>query len=193
MRLFKNNFYLLFVLVLNTLLAQKQTDGRPSEKEVLLEKLFIEAMKDKMLGNEEEAILKLKDITIKDPQNSVAYYELAAIYKKNNELDPAIQYASKAVEIDKNNVRYTEFYISTLANVSDHSKAAALCQNLIKSNPENQRFYHEAISLYIKARQNEQALNVFDQYDKKFGFNPEMLTKKITWGRMQKQLKTWKV
>jgi hypothetical protein len=69
MRLFKNNFYLLLALVLNSLFAQKQTDGRPSEKEVLLEKLFIEAMKDKMLGNEEEAIQKLKDINIKDPEN----------------------------------------------------------------------------------------------------------------------------
>lgn len=179
MRLLKNSFYLLLIFVLNTLSAQKQTDGRPSEKEVLLEKLFIEAMKDKMLGNEEEAIVKLKDITVKDPQNSVAFYELAAIYKKNNELDLALEFASKAVEIGKNNVRYIEFYISTLANVSDHSKAAALCQSLIKSNPDNQRFYTEAINLYIKARQNEQALNVFDQYDKKFGFNAEMLTKKI--------------
>ena len=179
MRLLKNSFYLLLIFVLNTLSAQKQTDGRPSEKEVLLEKLFIEAMKDKMLGNEEEAILKLKDITVKDPQNSVAFYELAAISKKNNELDLALEFASKAVEIGKNNVRYIEFYISTLANVSDHSKAAVLCQSLIKSNPDNQRFYTEAINLYIKARQNEQALNVFDQYDKKFGYNAEMLTKKI--------------
>jgi tetratricopeptide (TPR) repeat protein len=94
-------------------------------------------------------------------------------------LDLALEFASKAVEIGKNNVRYIEFYISTLANVSDHSKAAVLCQSLIKSNPENQRFYTEAINLYIKARQNEQALNVFDQYDKKFGYNAEMLTKKI--------------
>ncbi len=61
--------------------AQSSKKVRPKESDVLLEKLFIEANREKILGNTDEAIQRYLEVLQKDNNNAAANYELARLYK----------------------------------------------------------------------------------------------------------------
>ena len=65
--------------------AQKPTDDRPSEQEIMLEKLFIEATREKILGKKQDALTGFQEVLQKDPKNHMASYEIAVLSNELNQ------------------------------------------------------------------------------------------------------------
>ena len=81
---------LFFCLMAFTLFGQiKQV----SEKEVNLQKVYIEGMKEKILGNHDEAIVLFQEVIKLSPKNDAACYELAQIYQKTGATIKAKKFA----------------------------------------------------------------------------------------------------
>jgi tetratricopeptide (TPR) repeat protein len=172
-------FLLYFLGIYNFLNAQIQEDKRPLEKDIQQEKSFVEAVKEKILGNKEEAITKFKEILAKDPQNAVVLYELATLYKSQNEYDLALTSITKAIESDKTKILYVDFCVKLLEQNGQYEKAAQLYAELLETYPDNQKLYLDCAYYWNKANNGDQAIKVYNSLEKKTGPNPDLISKKI--------------
>ena len=82
--------------------AQKAVVSEEKKKE--FEYLFIEALKQKMVGNPQRAVSLLSACLEIDPRSSAAMYELANLHLMNNDLTSASLLLDKAIEIGRAHV-----------------------------------------------------------------------------------------
>ena len=157
---------------------QRPSDGRPQEKEVMLEKIFIEAMREKILGNYESAISRYLEVVQKDDQNHVAHYQLAVLYQQLEQYDKALIRSSQALQLDKGNLLYVDFYANLLNKMGNFDKAANLYKSLTEIYPNNERIYYEWAYYLIKDDSKDQAIKVYNNLEKKIGVNPELSMRK---------------
>ncbi|MBL4649594.1 MAG: hypothetical protein JKY03_07675 [Aureispira sp.] len=151
--------FLVLILSINVgVFAQVPQKKRPEENDVLLEKLFIEANKEKILGNVDEAIIRYLEVLQKDNENSAANYELARLYKKEESYEKAINRAEKAVELEEYNLLYNELYSGLLEKDGNFKKAAELYANLTDKYPEKQQLYFDWAYFLSKSGKSDQAI-----------------------------------
>lgn len=63
--------------------------------------LTTEAINLLAMGKKEDGLIKLQEATIVDPTFTLAHYNLACLYAKENKTESAISSLSKAIELDK--------------------------------------------------------------------------------------------
>jgi len=160
--------YLFFLLLLATSLGA-QEDNRPSEKEILLEKLFIEATKEKLLNNNEEAIRKYLEVLQEDITNATANYELSRLYEKQKNLEKAVLRAEKSTELEADNLLFNKQYAHVLELTGNYKKAAELYAQLTKTYPDKQYLYYEWAFYLTKDNKADQAIKVFNALEKRNG------------------------
>lgn len=164
------SFIPLFLFMLSlSFLSQAQKDNRPTEKAILLEKAFIEASREKILGNYDEAVRLYMEVLQKDHENHVANYELARVYQKLKQQDKALLRAERAVSLDQHNLYYNELYASLLEKDGDYKKAAELYANLASHYADNDMIYHEWAYFLTKAERLDQAIKVYNTLEKRKG------------------------
>lgn len=184
---------LLGILFMQPLLAQIDKDKRPEEKEVLLEKLFIDAMREKILGNYEAAIARYQEVVQKDQENHVANYQLADLYKDLEQFDKSMVRAARALELDEKNITYTDFYAELLAKMGRYKESAELYENLSEFYPKKEYVYYEWAYYLVKANQKKQAIKVYDNLEKELGMRPKISIEKYKlYASMQKTKKAVK-
>ncbi|CAA6799365.1 MAG: Unknown protein [uncultured Aureispira sp.] len=158
--------------------AQVAQKVRPKENDVLLEKLFIEANREKILGNVDEAITRYLEVLQKDNTNSAANYELARLYKQENVYDKAISRAEKAVELETDHLLYNEFYADLLEKEGNFKKAAELYANLVGKYPEKQQLYFDWAYFLSKSGKSDQAIKVYNSLEKRTGIKEAISMRK---------------
>lgn len=165
---FWSTLLLLFTLTVGVL-AQVEKKVRPKESDVLLEKLFIEANREKVLGNIDEAIHRYLEVLQKDNNNATANYELARMYKKQNQFDKAILRAEKAADLDSDNLLFNALYATLLEKEGNYKKAADLYANLSNQYPDNRQLYFEWAYYLSKSGKFDQAIKVYNTVEKRMG------------------------
>jgi tetratricopeptide (TPR) repeat protein len=154
--------------------AQKPTDDRPSEQEIMLEKLFIEATREKILGKKQDALTRFQEVLQKDPKNHMASYEIAVLSNELNQFQQAYAHAENAVNLDKKSVLYVDFFSKLLDKKGEQSKAAALYAKLIELYPDDKSLYFKCADTWANAGDNESAIKVYSNLEKRVGLNPEI-------------------
>ncbi|MCP4437421.1 MAG: tetratricopeptide repeat protein [Aureispira sp.] len=162
-------FLFISSLSLLSLVGQAQKDTRPTEKAILLEKAFIEASREKILGNYDEAVRLYLDVLQKDHENAVANYELARVYQKLKQSDKALLRAERAVGLDQYNLYYNELYASLLEKEGNYKKAAELYGSLAEHYTSKDILYHEWAYYLTKAERPDQAIKVYNTLEKRKG------------------------
>lgn len=155
-----------------------QVGKQIAESEVQNQKIFIEATKERILENYEDAAFLYKDVLQKNPQNHAAAYELARLYDVLDKPQKAVQLGKKAVELDPNNVWYKVVYASILKNANRHLEAADVFKKLIKISPEEKHYYYQMADYLIKGQKQDQAAKVYTTIEKKFGSSEVLFQKK---------------
>ncbi len=163
-------FFILFFSIDILLLAQ-ETKVRPEESDIQAEKIFIEACREKILGNSDEAVLKFLEVIKKDNNNAAANYELARIYKKQNLFNKAIQCAERAVELDEFNLFYCDLFAILLEKDGNLKKAADLYTDLIGRYPDKESLYFDCAYFNIKNNKQDQAVKVYNALEKRKGIS----------------------
>lgn len=169
--------FLQFIICLNFVLSQNKTstkDIKISEKEIQATELYIDAMKEKNLGNFEKALEKMQKVIVEQPQNAAAHFEASQICISLEKYSEGIKLAEKAVSIDENNTWFKEYLVELYTRSGDVDKASKLYEQIIKNAPNDLESILQYSYILIKSENYKKALEVLNQAEKK-GLTHEML------------------
>jgi len=173
----KRHFLLLALLTTATLLAQAQND-RYSQADVDLQALFIEAGREKLLGNFEKAEEAYQKVLERDADNDAALYELARVLAEQDKDEEALKAIQKAVQEDDANEWYKFFLAEQFQKMGRDNDAANVYETLVKSDPDNEEYYFKQAFYLVRAGEPKQALKVYDALEAKMGINEEVVRRK---------------
>ena len=81
----------------------------------------------------------VKDKKTQKPQIAQYYFDLAEIFKVNNNLDKCLNLLKKVIEYDPNNPKYLDFYIDISIMLKQKFEAIKILKHLRKINPDNKK------------------------------------------------------
>ncbi len=163
--------------------------SRVSDKErAKAERIFIEANKAKFLGDYQEALTLFAESARKDPQNHVAYYELAKHHYEVGQYETALSFSKKASDLDPSNKWYHQLYAEILASINKFKDAAKIYQHLAETHPNNYEYYLDWAFMLVKGRQYDDAIKIYNELEKNIGVNEN-----ITFQKQRIYLKLGKV
>lgn len=170
--------YLLLLLVVLSGGVPIQAQDRLTEEDVNIQKVFINAEQEKILGNYENAAFLFKEVLKRDGDNHASAYELARIYDILNDDEKAIKSAKLAVNLDDTNVWYKSFLADLYKKTGQDLKAADIYENLVKEEPNNDYYYFRWAYFLVRGNQINQAVKVYDNLEKRMGINEEVVRRK---------------
>jgi len=177
MDILKRLFFIVlpFLLIGGNVVAQP---GRLSEKEVNLQKLLIDASKEKMLGNYEKATALLKEVLKEDEDDAVAAYELSRVYEAQDKLQRAVDYAERAVASDPGNIWYHRFLTDLFQQLNANEQAAEVMERIVELEPDNDFNYYRWAYFLVRAGEIKDAVKVYDELESRSGLSEEVVRRK---------------
>ncbi len=160
------------------IIAFAQTE-RISEKEVMVQKLFIEANKEKILGNYETSASLYREVLGKNPRNDAAAYELARVYDVMDQDKDALSSINIAVTINPVNDWYQMFKSDILEKQKDYIGAAGVYEDLIKYFPKEDYYYYKQAYYLVKGNEPDKAIKVYNLLEKSIGITGDLTKKKF--------------
>jgi len=173
---------LLFILIIFNLqsLAQKNNKNQLSETaHQKLDAYYIEATKQKILGNYIEASVLFNKCLSIDPINHAAMYELADIYLEQGQNVAALNFAQAAARLNPDNEWYQQLYAEVLEFNNDYKSAAKVYEGLIEKYPEELKYYFDWIHLLVATRQYEDAIKGYNRLEQKIGIDENIIDQKV--------------
>jgi len=155
-------------------IAEKEKKQKPVSNVQAL----IDAKKCQITGNVDKAESLYRDYIEKYPQDPVAYYELAGILGSKNNLGESVNLASKAVELDPDNVWYKLFLAEVYQIKGDYKEAISLYKLLLDGNPDNLDYLYQMAALNIASERFRDAVEIYDRIEKKTGVSEEISLQK---------------
>lgn len=149
--------------------AQEDKTPRPKESDIIIEKLFIEANREKILGNIDEAIHLYLEVLQKDNNNGATNYELARLYKRQNQYDKALLRAEKSMDLEPYNLLYAELYAFLLDKESNYKKLIELYASLCTKYSTNEDLHYNWGYFLTKIDKADQAIKVYNNLEKEVG------------------------
>lgn len=147
---------------------------------------FINGCSERMKGNIENAENLFKECLKIDPTSAAVKYELGNIYRYKGLKENAIKYAKECALADPKNQWYQILLIECLQDNGQYNQAADVYQKLIKQYPEKPEYYEGLAAQYMYAGNYEKSFKVYDELEKKFGYNDVFVLNKI---KLLKQLR----
>ena len=151
---------------------------RIGEGHVETEKLFIEASREKILGNYENAVMLYKEVLKRDKGNHAAAYELARMYDVLDKDEKALGTIKMAIALDKTNEWYKMFYGDILEKAKKDKDAAKVYEGLVSGDPNTAYYYHKWAFYLVRSNESAKAIKVYDKLESKFGVTEELSSKK---------------
>lgn len=139
---------------------------------------FVNANKEKLLGNTEDAIRLFKKCLQIDPNNAAAAYELSIIALNANDFQNAELFSRKAYNINPENEWYAILFVESLQRNKKPGEAIKVYQKLIKSFPERSDIYYDFADCYLRMNKPDEAIEIYDELEKKTGVNAELSLQK---------------
>ena len=137
------------------------------QKSMEFEFLFVEAIKEKVLGNTQKAIQNLAGCLEINPRSSAAMYELAGIHASNNDYTSASLLLEKAISINPDN----KWYQLLLAQIYQQSKkfkeAAEIFDRLLQKDPENLEYLYMKATLLSNSKNPDEAIRAYNLLEQK--------------------------
>lgn len=162
---------LFLILCLSSCKNQEKIVKQPNDNDIKVAQLVIDAATQRELGNLEKASSLYKEVIRFQPNNSLAYYQLAAIDFESKNIASAIEYNQKAIELSPKNHWYrtqlAEIYL--LTNQTD--KAAEQYREIIELQPEVTEYYSELVGIYVNANEINKAIEIANLLEKRQGIN----------------------
>lgn len=149
-----------------------------TEEEINTQKIFIDASKEKIMGNYENAIYLFKEVLKRDKNNDAALYEMARIYEVQNVNDKALHSIKDALSINPENEWYSMFLADLHDKMGKSDEAAKIYEELVAKDGENTYYYEKWAFYLVKAGEAKKAIKVYDSLESKIGINEDLSNKK---------------
>lgn len=177
-----NIIYIIFsflILITGCKTTQKAVENNPDkqneltilteDKRIEFEFLYIEGLKQKMLGNIDAATQYFNSCIEINPNSAASLYELASIHATKGELISAKLLLEKAIEINPDNKWYKLLLAQIYQNSNQYEQASRVYTDLIKMEPDNIDFlYLNALLLTTSGKYNE-AIKAYNDLEKIMG------------------------
>jgi tetratricopeptide (TPR) repeat protein len=161
--------------------AQKKSKQQDelSEQEIIKRKsAFMEANKDKILGNPDKAAINYKKVLEIDPEHDASMYELARIYLWEGRAEDAILLMETAIQLDPENEWYQLFIAELYKNTGQFEKVVEVFQTLIQYHPEKYDYYYDLALSYIILGEFNKAVDTYNDFEKLVGVNENISLQK---------------
>jgi tetratricopeptide (TPR) repeat protein len=161
-------------------LPAEEPPGQISEAQVNQEKRFIEANREKLLGNLDKAITILREMLREDATNAAVAFELGRILFASGDAEDAVKHLKIAIAADPQNEWYPKFLADVYQQQGRNVEGAALYANLVALSPNDQQLYFKQAFFLVRAQKLNEALAVYDALEKRVGINEEIIRRRHT-------------
>lgn len=153
--------------------TSKQTSSKNDEYNPEVTALFLDASKQKLIGNYDKAIEFALQALELDKENAAILFELSQLYTYTNSFGTATDYAEGAVAVEPNN----EWYNMQLAYLYKanglHNEATKVFEHLVKKYPNKVNHYFNLIESYKYIGQNQKAVETVVKLEEIIGVSEE--------------------
>lgn len=139
------------------------------------DRIFADALKEKILGNSKEAEALFLRFAEAKPKVSATYYELARINLKENNAVKAQQNIQKAISLDTGNKWYWELLGNLLANSNKYDSAAQIFSKLARNHTPNEDYLLKSSLLYKNSKNYKRAIEELEKLVEQRGPDEETL------------------
>ncbi len=140
---------------------------------------YVEAIKQKLLGNIGDALKYFEQCVRINPQSDGSYYQMAQIVMSNGDTRNAKNFMKKAISIDEKNVWYLTMIAGIYYQDKNLDSAIIYYKKAAQLFPERENLELTLGNLYSEDGKYEQANKIFDAFDKKYGVNEESTVSSI--------------
>ena len=152
---------------LNTIGKIKQFDSATHDY------YFVEAVKQKLMGNSGEAIKRLEQCIKINPESDASYFQMAQIYFGLRERDKAMIYARKAYQLAPENYWYVMMLAGVYYNENKLDTAIYYYEQAVRLRPEREDLLLSLGNMYSENGKYDMAEDIFYSLDEKYGINEE--------------------
>lgn len=156
--------------------AKENTISEDQKNE--FEYTFIDGLKQKMIGNQQNAVSLFSKCLQINPNSSAAMFELAKIHSGNGDQTSSSLLLEKAIQIDPENKWYQVMLAQIYQQGKQYKKAADLYQKLSVLEPENLEYLYLKAALLAQAEKYDLAIEAYNQLEKKVGINDQISVEK---------------
>ncbi len=132
---------------------------------------YIEAIKQKLLGNGPDALKYFEQCLKLKPQSSATYYQMAQILLGGGDIKNGKNYALKALNIDTENIWYMMMVAGIYYQEHNIDSAIVYYEKAVKDFPEKESLQLTLGNLYSERGSYDKANTIFSALDKKYGVN----------------------
>jgi tetratricopeptide (TPR) repeat protein len=133
--------------------------------------VYVEAIKQKLMGNGGEALKRLEEAIEINPESDAAYYQMAQILSANGDMGNARKFLNKALSIDEKNIWYLMMMGGFYYQDKNIDSAIFYYENAVKYFPDEEDLQLTLGNLYSENKNYDKAIKIFDSFDKKYGVN----------------------
>ncbi len=133
--------------------------------------VFSEALRQKLMGNNGDALKFFEQCLAMDPNSDASYFQMAGIVLNNGDVDNGKKYLKKASELQPGNLWYHIMLAGIYYQQKDLDSAAVCYEKAIKINPEKDALQIALANLYTEEGKPEKARIILSRFDQKYGVN----------------------
>jgi tetratricopeptide (TPR) repeat protein len=156
------------------------------------ERILIEAIKFKLLGNTGEALRYFEQCVRINPESDGAWFQMAQIVMATGNINAGKQYALKAQELQPANFWYLMMLASTYYQEHNLDSTIIFYEKAVKAFPEKEELMLTLGNLYSESKRFDKANEIFNIIDRKNGINEQSTVsavKNLIWaGRYEEAL-----
>jgi tetratricopeptide (TPR) repeat protein len=172
-------YFILFPLgLLFSCSTSKQTSSKNDEYNPEVTALFLDASKQKLIGNYDKAIDFCQQALELDKDNHAVLYELSQLYMLTGSYGYSIDNAEKAVKLNPKNEWYN-LHLAHLYRANGlYKEAANVYEGLVKNHPKKMDYAMLLAEIYIYSGQQQKAIDALTKIEQSMGVNEEISLQK---------------
>ncbi len=146
--------------------------------------IFVEAIKEKLMGNGGDAIKLLEHAAGINPESDATYFQIAQILLANGDLNNGKKYALKAWNLDQKNIWYLMMLAGTYYQEKNLDSAILFYDKAVKNFPEKAGLQVTLANLYSEDGKFDKASGIFRSMEEKYGTSESSsagLLKNLMW------------
>lgn len=154
--------------------SEMDTIPLTEEEKLTFEYTFTEAVKQKLLGNFDNALSLLYQSLEIHPNSAAVMHEISTINELSDNYDVALKYAEKAFANDQNN-KWFGMHLAQLYIVEKQYKNAInVYKKMNELHPENLEYLYNLALLYEETDQLESAVESYQAMERIIGVNEQL-------------------
>ena len=150
--------------------------------------LLLNALKEYNSGNYTQAKGDFQKLAAIDPQNDAAYYYLANIALRTDDLPSGELYLKKGIEIDSSNFWYRDMLGQVYIKANKIKEAISVYEGLLRMHPKKSALHYTIVNLYLGSQQTEEAKGILEKIEASQGKSEAVA---MTWFNIYRMEQNW--